>query len=286
MTAVIWGGTFIAGRMISRDVLPFSAACLRFTIASIFLILVCLKRYGRLPEIKREHFVHLIFLGLSGIFLYNFCFFLGLKHINASRAALIIATNPVFISLFSSVIFKDRLSLFKVLGICLSVFGAIVVISRGDLSTITSTGFGLGELLIFGCVASWVTYSLLGKSVMKTISPLTAVTYSSIIGTCCLFFAALPEGILVTITNLKLANWIGLFYLGFFGTVLGFIWYYQGIQKIGAARASQFINFVPLSAIILAFFILNEPITKSIIAGGSLVVAGVYLTNFRMKNSK
>jgi hypothetical protein len=70
-----------------------------------------------------------------------------------------------------------------------------------------------------------------------------------------------------------------LFYLGVFGTVVGFVWYYEGIKSIGPSRASQFINLVPVSAIVLAFFLLDEPITASLAIGAALVVVGVYITN-------
>lgn len=76
---------------------------------------------------------------------------------------------------------------------------------------------------------------------------------------------------------------MNLFYLGFFGTVLGFVWYYQGIKKIGATKTAIFINFVPISAIILAFFILHEPITASLALGTLLVCMGAYLTNRRYR---
>jgi drug/metabolite transporter (DMT)-like permease len=76
-------------------------------------------------------------------------------------------------------------------------------------------------------------------------------------------------------------DWVSMFYLGFFGTVIGFVWYYEGIKKIGPIKASLFINFVPISAVVMAFFILDEPITLSLFIGTLLVCSGVYLTNKR-----
>lgn len=72
--------------------------------------------------------------------------------------------------------------------------------------------------------------------------------------------------------------WASIFYLGVFGTVLGFLWYYEGIRRIGPVRAGLFINFVPISAVILSFFILGEPLTLSLLIGAVLVSSGVYLT--------
>jgi drug/metabolite transporter (DMT)-like permease len=60
---------------------------------------------------------------------------------------------------------------------------------------------------------------------------------------------------------------------------LGFVWYYEGIKQIGAARASLFINFVPISAIVLSFLLLGESITGSLLAGAIFVLGGVYLTS-------
>jgi drug/metabolite transporter (DMT)-like permease len=70
--------------------------------------------------------------------------------------------------------------------------------------------------------------------------------------------------------------------LGIFGTVIGFVWYYQGIKAIGPTRAGQFINFVPMSAIVLAFLLLNEPLTSSLLLGALFVITGVYITNAKI----
>ena len=80
-------------------------------------------------------------------------------------------------------------------------------------------------------------------------------------------------------TSYTVADWVALFYLGFFGTVLGFVWYYQGIQRIGAMKAGVFINFVPISAIVFSFFILNEPLSLSLLFGAAIVLSGLYLPN-------
>ena len=98
-------------------------------------------------------------------------------------------------------------------------------------------------------------------------------------GAVCLAVPAWQEGILTAWPSYTVVDWGALFYLGFFGTVLGFVWYYQGIQRIGAMKAGVFINFVPISAIIFSFFILHEPLSFSLLFGAAMVLSGVYLTN-------
>ena len=279
LTAVFWGGTFVAARIVSREAGPFSAAFLRFVVASIFLVIFMIKIHGKVVLFERQQFIPLIILGLTGVFAYNFFFFLGLKTVTASRASLIIAANPAFIALCSSVIFRERLGLLRVSGIAISVFGAIVVVLRGDAAAILEGNPGLGDLCIFGCVASWVAYSLVGKVAMKNSSPLAAVTWACVIGMVCLLFPALREGLIENTGRLSADAWLGIVYLGLFGSALGFIWYYEGILSIGPARAGVFINIVPVSGVLLAFLLLREVPDVSLIMGASLIICGVYLTN-------
>ena len=278
LTAIFWGGTFIAGRVVTKHMGPFSAAFLRFFIASVFLVAFTWKTERKIPLLTQRQMLFLTLLGLSGIFAYNYFFFSGLKSVHAGRAAIIIANNPIFISLFSVIIFREKVTALKVIGILLSVSGAIWALSRGDLELITGQ-FGLGEFYIFMCVVSFVVYTMIGKAVMVNLSPLVSVTYSSVIGTLLLVFPATQEGMWGQLAGFNMTAWLAVFYLGFFGTVLGFIWYYEGIKNLGPMKASIFINFVPISAIILSYFILKEPITVSLFGGAILVIMGVYLTN-------
>ena len=98
-----------------------------------------------------------------------------------------------------------------------------------------------------------------------------AIFYASFIGAAALLLPALLEGLFEQVPLYLIADWWSLFYLGFFGTVIGFVWYYQGIQTIGPTRAGLFINFVPISAVIMAFLILHEPLTWPQVAGVLLV---------------
>ncbi|MCF8076687.1 MAG: DMT family transporter [Desulfotignum sp.] len=278
LTAFFWGGTFIAGKQLAGQVSPSCTAFLRFTIASIFLLLLTRRMEGRLPRIRFNQLVWIFLSGLTGIFAYNLFFFTGLNFINANRASLIIATNPIFISVFSALLFKESLTPGKIIGLVLSVSGAMTIISNGHPWILFQTGIGAGEMAILGCVVSWVSYSLLAKPMMTTLSPVAAVCYSSVAGTIMLFFPAVYNGLFQALPGYTLPHWAGFFYLGFFGTVLGFFWYYQGIQKIGPTRAGVFINFVPVSAVILSFIILNEPVTPALAVGAILVLSGVYLT--------
>jgi drug/metabolite transporter (DMT)-like permease len=282
-TGFFWGGTFIAGRIVAQQMGPYSASFMRFSLASLMLVSIVWKMEGRLPKPRATDLIPLILMGITGVFAYNVFLFKSLQIIDAGRAALIVAINPAFIALFGSVLFKDRITLYRGAGIAFSVTGAMVVISRGDLAGILSGGVGPGELWSLGCVASWVVYSLIGKIAVVHMTPIVSVCYSSIAGTAALALPAVREGLPASIGGFGANEWGGLIYLSLFGTVLALTWYINGIKRIGPTKASIFINFVPVNAVFLSFVLLREPLTYSLIAGLVLVSSGVYLTNARMR---
>jgi len=279
LVAVFWGGTFVAGRLVSLEVGPYSAAFIRFLLATLFLLPFMIKEEGRLPGFNLRQGIALMLLGLIGVFAYNVLFFSGLKTVEAGRAALIIATNPVLIAFFSFLLFGERFHPAMVVGIFCSVVGAAVVISRGDPLMLLHGELGLGELYLLGCVFSWVVYTLLGKRVMTGLKPLTAVTYSCLVGVIALLPFAIQDHLFSTLGNITPVSAASLLYLAVFGTALGFVWFYRGVYEIGPTRAGQFINLVPVSAVLLGILILGEKPSSSLLGGGALIVAGLILTN-------
>jgi drug/metabolite transporter (DMT)-like permease len=279
LTAFFWGGTFIAGKLLAGQVPPVSSSFLRFFIATIALLLILFVNRS-LPDLPpRQYWPKLLLLGFTGVFSYNILFFTGLEHISAGRAALIIATTPLIITVMSSLLYKEKLTLIKIAGILLSLTGAVFVISNGHITLLLSGGFGQGELAIIGCVLSWTAYTIFGRSVLIGMSPLSSVFYSSIAGSAMLLIPALFEGLPGLLFEINYQSWVALAYLGIFGTALGFTWYYRGINAIGASRAGIFINMVPVFGVLLSWLILAETFKPSVIIGGLLVIGGVKLAN-------
>ncbi len=279
ITTLFWGGTFIAGRTLAGSVPPANAAFLRFAIATLVLVILARLIDGKIAIPPRKEWFSLLLLGMTGVFSYNILFFTGLQHIEAGRASLIIALNPLAITLTSVIFLGERLTPKQFIGILISLIGALFVISNGHPSAIISGGFGIGEAAILGCVASWTAYSVIGRSVLRSISPLAAVFYSSLIGTILLFPLVVMNNSINEIFSYSIYDWTSLIFLGLFGTAIGFSLYYQSIKKIGASRCSVFINLVPLFSILLSWLILNESIKISVLAGGLILLTGVYLTN-------
>ncbi|WP_430444742.1 MAG: DMT family transporter [Pseudomonas piscis] len=282
VVTMIWGGTFVAGRYLASGLSPLLAASLRFLLAS--LALLGFMALARIPLVRPSfrQLGQLALLGFFGIFFYNLCFFLGLQQINASRASLIVALNPAVIALASWALFKERLDRRKLLGIGLCLGGAALVICSRDPSALASqAGSWRGDLLILGCVLGWGVYSLFSKELNQSLGPLQTVTYSVVLGTLMLCAATLVRGEfdLQAVLHLDLAQGLALLYLGVLGSALAYIWYYDGLRRIGATRCGVFIALNPLTAVILGALLLAEQLSLVMVLGGALILGGIYQCN-------
>lgn len=282
MVAALWGGTFIAGRILTQSLPLMTAAFSRFFIASILLIIVAVRMEGKLPRLNREQILLTAVLGFTGVFLYNICFFGALARIPAGRTSLFVSLTPIVTAILAGIILSERLGLRRWMGIAVALLGAIVVITRGDLIggiTDISQSLGLGELMMLGAVFSWAAYTLISRKVLGTLSPIIATTYGTLWGFLFLSIGAIGEFKEINWMHLDWRVWSSVFYLGAFGTVLAFIWYYQGIQAVGPSRTAIFTNLVPAFGVLFSALLLGEPILISMVVGGLIAVVGVSLVN-------
>ncbi len=281
LTMIFWGGTFVAGRVLAEELHPLTAASLRFILASAMLLTTLKIRYGTLPRLDKKQWGAMTLLALTGVFSYNIFFFTGLQTVEAGRASMIIAVNPVVTAMLAMLFFGERAGFLRSLGMFLAVSGALVVISRGRPIALFQGGIGYGELCIVGCVLSWSAYTLIGKRLLVNIQPLVAVAYSCTLGALFLLTAAMLGGHLSEVRELTMQAGLCLLYFAFFGTTLGFIWFYDGVKALGAGRSAMYVNLVPVSGVSLGVLLLGERLGSSLILGGILVFFGLYLINRR-----
>ena len=138
---------------------------------------------------------------------------------------------------------------------------------------------GIGELMMLGAVLSWATYTLISRKALETLSPIIATTYGTLWGFVFLSIGAIGDFKDIDWLLLDWRVWTSVIYLGAFGTVLAFIWYYQGIQAVGPSRTAIFTNLVPAFGVLFSALLLGEPILISMIVGGLIAVLGVSLVN-------
>lgn len=284
LTTFFWGGTFVAARYAVGEAPPFFAASCRFLIAASVLLLLtgwqARKSGERFPLPKNlRQFAGLFCLGLTGIFLYNAVFFTGLKLTTATNGALVVAVNPLITVVLSALWLREKLTPAQAAGLLISLTGVATVISKGSLSVITGLSFNHGDVIMLGAPLCWALYSILGKKMLAHFTPLAATAYAAAFGAALLTPAALLEHVVSgadAIPGFSWLGWLAVLQLALLGTVVGFVWWYEGVQRIGAARASAFVNLVPVFGALQASLFLGERVIAAQLCGGLLVMLGVY----------
>lgn len=270
----------MAGSILSREgVAPIYSSLGRFGFGSLGLLLIML---GVRPWPKPTRAVtwRLVAMGFLGVAFYNICFFSGLKTVPAGRASLMAALQPSFIFIYSRIVWGEKATPRKLAGLILSLFGVSLVLTQADPQKLFSTGFGSGDLWILGAILAWFGYTIIGRDLANRIEPLPATAYSIWAGLLMLLaYVAFVHPALPDLS--RPSFWIITSYLGFLGTTLAFLLYLRGLEQIGAARTSIFLNLVPIASVLSSNLILDEPITWPTVVGGVLALTGVRLLTSR-----
>ncbi|MDX2151562.1 MAG: DMT family transporter [Bryobacteraceae bacterium] len=278
LCAAVWGFSWLCGRVISAEgVPPAYGAFGRFAFGSLGLLAIML--FNRpWPRLTPRLAWKLGAMGFTGVFLYNVCFFTGLKTVPAGRGSLMAALQPSVVFLFSALVWGETIRPWKIAGLALSFFGATLVLSQGDYPKLFAGGLNTGDLWILGCVVSWVSYTLIGRLLTGKLPAVASTAYSTWLGT-------VPLAILVFVqpyaplATFSTKAWLASAFLGLLGTSLAFLLFLQGVGHIGPARASIFINLVPVFGVLFSSLILQESLSAATLAGGALTIAGVRLLN-------
>ena len=279
LAVIAWGASFIATKIALLDISPISIVWLRFTMGVVILgLVVAFRRQFALPN--KSEWGYFAILGFLGITFHQWLQSNGLQTSEASTTAWIVATTPVFMALLGWVILKEGLALLQIFGIGLAALGVLLVVTDGNLASISIRRFGApGDILILLSAFNWAVFSALSRRGLKTYSATLMIFYVMTFGW---FFTSLVFGVgrnYLEIPNLSLNGWIGITFLGVFCSGLAYIAWYDALQALSTAETGVFLYIEPLVAVVVAFFILGEAITWASLAGGGIILLGVGIVN-------
>ncbi len=282
ISAFFWAGAFIAGKMATIVFEPFTLTFWRFLFALplIFLLLKIKEPNGMIPN--KEQVLPLIILGVVGTLGYHFFFFLALTHTTAINSSLIGAANPMVTTVLAVLFFKEKISIIRLIGVVVSLFGVFSVITGLDFQLVADLGFNIGDIYMALGVVCFSSYALLSRRFMNDyqISPLTTTAYTFLVCTVSsLVLGLILESPLESLPMATTEVWLEVLYMAIFASVVGYYLQLNAIHKIGAPQTMMFINLVPVYTIVLASAILGETISILKLLSAILIICGVYLAS-------
>jgi len=276
---IVWGASFIATKIALVDISPIMVVWLRFSMGVIILgVAVAIRRQFSLPN--RSEWLYFALLGFLGITFHQWLQSNGLQTSQAGTTAWIVATTPVFMALLGWIVLKERLNWLKTAGIFLAFTGVLLVVSKGDLTSVSIGKFGApGDKLILVSAVNWAVFSVLSRRGLKTYPAGLMMFYVMTLGWLFTSILLFTETSVNEAAKLSANGWLGIAFLGIFCSGLAYIAWYDALQSLSAAQTGVFLYIEPLVAVVVAFFILGEPITLASLAGGGVILFGVWLVS-------
>jgi len=277
--AALWGSYPATAKLALGDFPPFFLAAVRCTIASGLLVLL-LARAGAdaTRGLGAPAMPAIIVLGVAGIWGSTQFSYVAIYYTTASNAVILQAATPVMVALGARFYLGERLATRQWLGVVVSVFGVLLVITSGRLGALRLEELRAGDFIVLGSLIGWSIYTVYGKRVLAILSPALATTGAYVAGTLLILPTALLTAPLFPAPRLgSLTAWAVVLYQGVLGAV-AHVWWYRAVEVVGPSRSAIFLNLQPLVGIVLAATLLWEPIGIWQILGTACILAGVALT--------
>lgn len=278
MTAFFWGANFNLGAWVVQSLDPLSAAAWRFLLAAtIMAAYVLLRENVDWPGLRR-HAWALLAMAAVGVLGFNVTFFYGLQSTSAVNGALIMTLNPTLTVVLTALVMGDAISWRQILGLGLSLAGVVVVVTGGSWSALARhLHFGSGDALILLGNLCWALYSVIGKRWVSGLTPAQTTAGTMLMGAVLMVVAALSAHDGALVLPSAGAGW-ALAAMALFGTVLGYLWWNQGVRRIGPAHTAVFFDLVPVSTMLIAI-VLGESVSLGQWLGAAMVISGVMFSS-------
>jgi drug/metabolite transporter (DMT)-like permease len=290
LTVLIWTFNFLAAKVALRELSPYTLAPMRVELAAFIMIIISALQARRaapgaspLRPLDRADYWRFFWLGLFGVAGNQVLFLIGLSSTTVGHSSLIIATGPISILLLARAQRLELLTVNKLLGMVLSFSGVALLALEKGISL--QAGTLRGDLITFAGSFSFACYTVLGKRIAPKYDTISMNLYLYSFGALIVLPLALWRAAQLDPTTVSWRGWAGLAYLALFGSVAAYLIYYWALRHLAASRLAAFTYFQPVLATILGVGMLGEELTHNLLAGGALVLLGVYLAE-RMPRQK
>jgi drug/metabolite transporter (DMT)-like permease len=280
LTALMWGGNAIAGRLAVGEVSPMVLTCLRW----VFVVAVMIPLVGRQVVAEwakiRARWVFTILMGAFGFTAFNGLFYAAAHHTTAVNLTIFQGAIPVLVLLGTVLFFGARVIPLQILGMIVTVLGVVLVSVKADMEILRTLSLNIGDVWMLIACVFYAGYTL-GLRHRPNIPGLVFFAAMAMVA----FISSLP------LIGLEIARgtaqfptpkgWLILLYVAVMPSLLSQLFYMRGVELIGPARAGLFVNLVPVFGALLAVLLLGEPFAYYHALGLVLVLGGIWLAEQR-----
>jgi len=273
LMVAFWSGNYIAGKIALREFPPMLLAGLRIGFAGLMILPIYASERARLRPTPRD-LIRLLLLGLPGVTLNQLLFIVGLSRTSVAHAALLIGLTPMFVLVLACLRGLERMTPAKAAGMAIALAGVAI------LRVFEPAGHGptlLGDFCVLLAGLFFALFTVFGKEVTHRYSSVTMNTVAYVAGGLALLPVTIWEASRHSLAHISAGVWFSAIYMAMFPSVVAYLIYYYALKRIAASRVSAFSYLQPVFASAMGVAILGERLGTPVIAGGLVILSGVYL---------
>lgn len=278
LLSIIWGSSFLLMKVGLDAFSPLEIATIRLSIAGIVLLPVV---FARIAQLNIKQVLLLALIGLTGNGIPAFLFPMAEQVLPTAVAGVLNAMTPIFTIILAALFFKARFPLIQVVGITIGLVGTIL------LATANKEGVDLSQNIQYSLliVAATICYAIsvnLTKEHFSETSPflITGVALASLAIPSLIYLFI--QGDFITRMNTHPEAWTSfgaIAILGALGTALAVALFYKMLQMSSIIFATSVTYTIPIVAVLIGVFYLDESLDWRHYLGFSVILGGVYLVN-------
>jgi drug/metabolite transporter (DMT)-like permease len=283
LVCILWGTTWMASKVGVRYMPALQLSGLRHLIGGGIYVLY-FGLFRRMWPQKNQYW-QIIWMSFIMFVLSNGLSVLSIVYMPSGLGAVIGAITPIWVVLFSYLLFKRiHFKKMTIIGILLGFIG-VVITFYDFVENIMSSDFSLG--ILYGVIASmtWALATLLTVKHAKKMDPYFSLGWQMFMSGIILNIYSYASGDFVDYSLLHADAWLSILYLVLIGSVIAFGAYIYALKRLPATLVSIHSYVNPIVAVIIGDWLMHEPLTPFIIMGTLVTLIGVYLVNrsFRRK---
>ena len=276
LAPLIWSTNFVVGRVVAEALPPTTTNLFRWLVFLALFAPIFSYELWRDRDEVREHLKTLAVLGFLGVAAFNTVLYTALNLTSASRAALIFASTPVFVLLFSRFGRAGRCRSCGALGLVTSIIGVCLILGPRAMCPFRQEDWChvLGDGLVLVAAIIWALYTMALQKRPKGLSAGATLTATVILGVTMMLPLAAVELVRLDAAPSWPVVW-QVTYLGLFASGLAFLLWERAVATVGSATAAHFLHLIPVFGTALGWLVLNEQLSLVGVVGAAFVVAGI-----------
>ena len=274
LTSLFWAGNTILGRYVAGHIPPMTLAFVRWAGASLIVLPFAARHIAQDWPVIRKSWAMMLLLSVTGFSVYNTMAYYGLQYTTAINGLLLQSIGPLFVAVWTFVLFGDRLTVRQACGICVSLSGVLVIICHGSLAVLLAIAFNRGDIWFVVALAFYGFYAAMLRK-RPAIHPLSFLAVGMGVGALFLIPFVVIEIESGRVAILDAESLLTFAFICLFPSLIGYLFLNRGIELIGANRAAPFIHLVPVFGSVLAIVLLGERFELFHAVGYGLVFSGI-----------